>query len=371
MTKAVGSAGPLGNRRRAERFAQLLEEAAGRRRQHRHSPLDQDLVELVGLRHRLVAMPAPGIDPEFRAGLRAMLVATAEREGIGITAQTEEPTGRTFAFPRGPRARTAVVTGVAVGAVAFAGMSAASDSAMPGDPLYGVKRSTERAQLALASSDVGRGYLHLGFAQARLAEARMLEGTGGVARVLDDMDQNTSQGVRLLTTAAAGQQDRSALDVIDEFVAGQRHQLRALAREVGDADVARIDDSLILLDSVATRALELRRGLEDHCPAAEYDALGPRPSECVSLSPPSPIELTPEATTPAGGTQPNPGAEPEQPPAENERQPLIPPVETPVPLDGEAPAEPAPAEPADENQSSNDSGLFGGINRLLGDLLGG
>jgi hypothetical protein len=369
MTKAAS--GPLGNRRRAERFAQLLEEAAGRRRQHRHSPLDQGLIDLVSLRHRLVAVPAPEIDPEFRAGLRAMLVATAEREGIGISAQTDEPAGRTFAFPRGPRARTAVVTGVAVGAVAFAGMSAASDSAMPGDPLYGVKRSTERAQLALASSDVGRGYLHLGFAQARLAEARMLESTGDLARVLDDMDRDTNQGVRLLTTAAASQQDRSALDVIDEFVAGQRRQLQALADEVAGADRSRVNASLGLLDTVADRARDLRRGLEDHCPAAAFDALGPRPSECVSLAPPSPIELTPEATTPEGGTQPYPGAEPEQPAVDDEHQPVLPPVDPPAPLDGGEPAEPAPDGPADESQPSGDSGLFGGINRLLGDLLGG
>ena len=48
--------------------------------------------------------------------------------------------------------------------MAVSGMSAASENAMPGDALYGVKRSTERAQLALASSEVNRGQLFLDFA---------------------------------------------------------------------------------------------------------------------------------------------------------------------------------------------------------------
>ena len=74
-------------------------------------------------------------------------------------------------------------------------MSAASENAVPGDALYGVKRSTERAQLALASSDLTRGQLFLDFARNRLAEARRRQGdSDGFAGVLDDMDANTTAG---------------------------------------------------------------------------------------------------------------------------------------------------------------------------------
>src|SRR5690606_7333465 len=114
----------LRHRRRAERFAQLLEEASGGKRQRRRHPLDEELADLVALRHKLVASAAPPpIDPEFRAGLRAMLVATAEREGIGTTAQPEPadpatprirtPAIRAARAVRTPRARTAVIAGVA------------------------------------------------------------------------------------------------------------------------------------------------------------------------------------------------------------------------------------------------------------------
>ena len=44
-------------------------------------------------------------------------------------------------------------------------------TASSGATSYNVKRSTERAQLALAGSDVSRGKLYLEFAGSRLDEA--------------------------------------------------------------------------------------------------------------------------------------------------------------------------------------------------------
>jgi hypothetical protein len=170
------------DRRSAERFAELLDESTGGRRHHSHGPADERLAELVAIGSSLTAAkPGMQVDPEFRVGLRAMLVATAERDGIGRTAVTEsEPAevapGRTglkaTLFGQGGRrirTRGAIVIGVAAGALAVSGISAASENASPGDALYGVKRSTERAQLAMAGSDVTRGQLSLDFARNRLA----------------------------------------------------------------------------------------------------------------------------------------------------------------------------------------------------------
>jgi hypothetical protein len=348
----------LRHRRRADRFAQLLDEASGGRRQRRRNPLDEQLADLVALRHQLVAnTPLPEIDPEFRAGLRAMLVATAEREGIGATAQPEpaEPTPQrtrtSLARPiRALRTRTAVIAGMAVGAVAFTGMSTASENAMPGDALYGVKRSTERAQLALASSDVGRGALYLSFAQTRLAEARLLGGDLG--RVLDDMDRDAIQGVKLLTTAATSREDRAALDVIGEFAAEQRTALETLAGQVTGVDATRVTNSLGLLDEIEDRTQELRDDL-DVCggePVTRVDSLGPLPRHCVAM-PPSPIDVAtglteqpdpPAQSQPGGGTRAEPGS------AGGSGTPTALAEGTPDP-----------------------TGSLGGLNRLLGNLLGG
>jgi Domain of unknown function (DUF5667) len=345
--------------RRAERFAQLLDEANGGRRRHAHSRLDEELAELVAVGHRVTtASPTIEVDPEFRTGLRAMLVATAEREGIGFAAHagTEARSGtrpaRTSAdrrpagrpaqagsrpalAPNRGRARSAIIVGVAIGAIAVSSMSAASESALPGDALYGVKRSTEKAQLALAGSDVTRGQLYLDFARTRAIEARAIrERSDGFAAALSDMDADTRQGVRLLTSAAVQRRDPAALDALEKFVAGQRQAVADVLVEVYDADRERALQSLTLLDAVDKRANELRPALS--CGASATggtDALGPLPRPCDVAAP--------------GQTQTDPG-DPAGQPASGQR------------------ATPA-AQPATTEE--DDGGLLATIGRILGGLL--
>ncbi|MER6758212.1 DUF5667 domain-containing protein [Micromonospora echinofusca] len=281
----------LFSRRRAERFAQLLDEANGGRRHHVRSRADDQLTALVAVGRRLaVAPPAVKVDPEFRTGLRAMLLATAEREGIGAPAEPSSrrpaDAGRSRLLPavtaRRARARGAILVGVAAGAVALSGISAASENAVPGDALYGMKRSTERAQLALASSDVSRGQLFLDFARTRLAEAAALRGDeDGFSAVLDDMDADTRQGVRLLTTAAAQRSDPAALDAINSFLTGQRRAVGGLLDDAGRADRDRTRRSLALLDAARKRSDALRAAIACGLPApAGSDTLGPAPASC-------------------------------------------------------------------------------------------
>src|SRR5690242_20161007 len=75
-------------RRRSDRFAEMLDESTGRRRRrHGRSELDVELAPLVATAAEVSAKGvAPAPTDEFKAGLRAMLMATAEREGIGVTA---------------------------------------------------------------------------------------------------------------------------------------------------------------------------------------------------------------------------------------------------------------------------------------------
>ncbi|WBB66255.1 DUF5667 domain-containing protein [Micromonospora sp. WMMD812] len=288
----------LFSRRRAERFAQLLDEANGGRRHHVRSRIDDQLTPLVAVGQRLTAeRPTVEVDPEFRTGLRAMLLATAVREGLGnpAAATTAEPAGQraTAGSLRGSllpavtarraRARGAILVGIAAGAVAVSGISAASENAVPGDALYGMKRSTERAQLALASSDISRGQLFLDFARTRLGEAAELRGDRvGFSAVLDDMDADTRQGVRLLTTAAVQRADAAGLDAVNTFVAGQRRAVSDLLDGGATrADRERTNRSLTLLDAVRERSDALRAALGCNLPApVASDALGPAPRTC-------------------------------------------------------------------------------------------
>ncbi|MER5609931.1 DUF5667 domain-containing protein [Micromonospora tulbaghiae] len=278
----------LFSRRRAERFAQLLDEANGGRRHHVRSKADGELTALVEVSRRLTTeRPDVEVDAEFRTGLRAMLVATAEREGIGTPARTTTTSGARGALlpaitGRRARARGAILVGVAAGAVALSGISAASENALPGDALYGMKRSTERAQLALASSDISRGQLFLDFARTRLDEAASVRDDRlGFSAVLDDMDADTRQGVRLLTTVAAQRSDPAALDAVDTFLAGQRRVVSGLLDRPDHADRDRTRRSLALLDAAGKRADALREAIACGLPAPQAsDTLGPAPATC-------------------------------------------------------------------------------------------
>jgi hypothetical protein len=287
------------DRRSAERFAELLDETITGRHQSR-GQADEHLAELVAIGQSLsAARPGVRVDSEFRAGLRAMLVATAERDGIGRTATdlAEEPDvapaarGGLLAAILGQggrriRARGAIVIGVAAGALAVSGISAASESASPGDALYPVKRSTERAQLAMAGSDVTRGQLSLDFARTRLAEAASMPGdAAGFAGVLVDMDADTRKGVRLLDTSAVARRDVRPLATVDAFAGQQRQALLPVLGKLSPGNRERADASLDLLEDVRQRTASLRAGL--NCTPVQQagaDALGPKLRDCATTA---------------------------------------------------------------------------------------
>ncbi|HEX9999670.1 MAG TPA: DUF5667 domain-containing protein [Actinoplanes sp.] len=286
------------DRRSAERFAELLEESTDGRRRPRLGPAEEQLTELVSIGSSLsAARPAARVDPEFRTGLRAMLVATAERDGIGRTdVETEVAPApvtpirsglRAGLLGRGGRrirARGAIVIGVAAGAMAVSGISAASENASPGDALYGVKRSTERAQLAMAGSDVTRGQLSLTFARNRLAEAAaMVHGGVGFGAVLNDMDADTLKGVKLLHTLAVARRDTKPLAAVDDFANRQSQTLLPVLERLGSVDRERAMNSLTLLDSVRQRSGDLRAGLAcTPITPAGTDRLGPKLRDCAA-----------------------------------------------------------------------------------------
>lgn len=362
------------HRRRAERFAQLLEEANGGRRQHVRSTDDRDLAELVAIGHRLPsATPAAEVDPDFRSGLRAMLVATAEREGIGATAAPEpaEPARARWRLFRpalnGRRARTrgAIVIGVAVGAVAVSGISAASVDALPGDALYGMKRSTERAQLALTGSDLSRGQLFLDFARTRLTEAGAVRGdNAGFAAVLDDMDADTREGVKLLTTASTGRTGATALDAITTFVGSQRGGVTGMldGRPAGDRE--RASASLALLDSVEARTDRLRAALACGAAPTGSDALGPLPGTCAASTPGPGPAASEAGTANRGGPAPTTSRSVDTTPTV-EANPSTTPSGSPSPAPSASPSDPPSPTPPD----NGDGGLLGGLGRLLDGIL--
>jgi hypothetical protein len=304
------------DRRRAERFAQLLDQAEGKGRRHSRTTMDDELADYVALGRLMSARKSTHRetpDPDFRSSLRAMLVATAEREGIGVTADKHripaDKDRRQVVGPiylsaaaqvgaarpgrpakRGPvigsrRTRGAIIVGILAGTLALSGMSMASGDAVPGDPLYGVKRSTESAQLALAGSDVDRGQTYLGFARNRGREATTVQDDpAALMAVLDDLDNQAAEGVRLLTSAALIERDSTALDLVDDYVTAQRPVIIGLLTGLSGPALTRAEHSLSLIDRIGKRAADLRAALTCGPADAGSDSLGPKPPPCPGAS---------------------------------------------------------------------------------------
>jgi hypothetical protein len=370
------------DRRSAERFAELLDDRSGVTRHNAG-----ELADLVAISHTLSAAPPKvHVEPEFRTGLRAMLLATAERDGIGATATAPIEEAGAHAGVREPRVgllrsgsgrrirvRGAIVISVAAGAMAVSGISAASENASPGDALYGVKRSTERAQLAMAGSDVTRGQLSLDFARTRLTEATAMDGDDtAFAGVLDDMDADTRQGVKLLTGSAVTRKDAAPLGTVDGFVTAQRNTMLPIVAKLGPDNRERAQASLDLLDAVHQRADDLRAGLScANIVPDGADSLGPKLTECSSgkgsaTSPDHSRGIGEKQGTKSSGSGSDDTVSPERTgPAV---KPGVSGQAVPNPAGpGIAPSSPATGEspgPAD----GNDHGVLGGI---LGGILGG
>ncbi|MFF2349981.1 DUF5667 domain-containing protein [Kitasatospora sp. NPDC058115] len=224
--------------RRAKAFADALEAHQAEQRAaegdgtantaggHAGSAAMAELIDTVGA---LRALPAPELDREVRTVQRAQLTAAFEQAfaggpGATVPRQRRHRTVRTA--PRGRWSRRfaigGLVAGLAVGS--FAGAAAASGNALPGDPLYGMKRGLEGLRLNLAGSDSERGELLLDNAATRLGEARSLVGRTDAAGAL---------------SPGTVDQVRRALDAMHADALKGRDLLRAVYRNNGSLDPMR------------------------------------------------------------------------------------------------------------------------------------
>jgi hypothetical protein len=243
---------------------------------------------------------------------------------------------------------------------AITGVGVGASRALPGDPFYGVKRATERVQLAATTGQEAKGKRHLEFARTRLAEVQALAGHSSalapflpdtvgavgplteqaqastIISTLSDMDSETRAGADDLVTVARDAGSAEPLQSLDQFTRSQFGALRAVLPELPGQAQSRARQSLSLLSAVASRTVSVAAAE----PGAGTPAGGSSPS--ASTRPhahkgsPGPGPAT--SSAPAGNdgsssqptTEPNPGPNPE---------PTLPPL----PSDGgsEAPTIPA------------------------------
>jgi hypothetical protein len=289
---------------RAKRFARLLDDPAP---DAPDAPVDPELAPLVAVVNQLRAVDQIQPVASFRTALRSRLVSLAATEvapGPAAPGTLLEADAVPTTEHRGSHADVVSLPG-AVGPparwrrprlglaaaslvlLALAGLAVVgSRNALPGDPLYALKRGTENAELALARGDEARGLRYLHLARVRAQEVRDLPGRdddAGAATYVDTlgvMDTQTKAGTRLLTTAAVSRVADGMLVSLGAWTVQQYGLLQAASSHLPTAAQPRLADSLVLLREVGDRVVALRSRLNCSCLArAPGDDLGPLPCD--------------------------------------------------------------------------------------------
>ncbi|MFD7653015.1 DUF5667 domain-containing protein [Actinosynnema sp. NPDC059797] len=217
----------------------------------------------------------------------------------------------------GARGRLAVALAAALCLVfSLAGMSLLlSRDALPGDALYGVKRTAESASLGLTFGEDSKGYKLLEFASARLTEVETLADRysgdgplGGYLTALADFDTDAAAGSRVLTAFGSGS-DRRALEDLRDWAGSQAERLTRLRPVLPQDAVTRADASLDLLAHIGERATALQSrptcgGTDDLGPLPAEDECAPRqPAPTTSpTAPPTASPTAPDVDTPGAPT---------------------------------------------------------------------
>ncbi len=242
----------------------------------------------------------PVVTPAPEAPAEAAPVTAAHAAGPSTAVLTEPDLAkalrprrrRRHALPSRPGARPGtpgirsriMVVGaaalLAVVAIAGGGIFASRD-AVPGDPLYAIKRAAEAAGGIFASGDASRGQRDLDLAVTRLDEIERMARSGSPDAALlqssfQDFDAATSAGSRLVLSGADA--DHSTADLVT-WSTQATARLSALHGALPASAQPDADDSLRLLDRVHRRAAALQARAS--CPestSGAVDDLGPLPA---------------------------------------------------------------------------------------------
>jgi hypothetical protein len=183
-----------------------------------------------------------------------------------------------------------------------------SKDALPGDPLYGVKRAGESTALGLTFGDRAKAEKHLQFAGNRLGELAELKDSGGDSADyltgLTDFETDARAGVVQLTglaTSDSGEQ----LASLREWAQESAGRLHAESAAIPAAAMSRFSATQSLLADVETRVTALSRRLGCYSiTSGTSDELGALPAEGDCDERPSP-----------GSGKPSSGPAPSEPPA--------------------------------------------------------
>jgi hypothetical protein len=235
---------------------------------------------------------------------------------------TPEPVTPAPAAPRtrkvtSTRGRVAIALAAAFCLVlALSGMTLfLSRNALPGDPLYGVRRTVESASLGLTMGDDAKGRKHLEFAADRIGDVQRLavrypdpanSPVGDYLTAFADFDSDATAGTVDLTGFATSH-GPDALTTLHDWAAQQADRIRQVVPSLPAPVAARAKQSVALLTRITRRvdALAARNNCYTVTSGAS-DALGVLPAT-------GPCDKAPGSTggvpaSPAGGSRFSPSS---------------------------------------------------------------
>lgn len=296
------------------------------------------------------------VSPRRRRARTTASRPTATRRG------TRPDTARgVFAGARGRFVVASLALLTLVGSLVGMSVLLARD-ALPGDALYGVKRTAEAASLGLTFGDESKALKHLEFAASRITEIETLARryanpadapVGGYLTALTDFDNDALAGTRQLI-AVATRADGRLLNSLRDWSAQQTDRLRQVDDRLPSNARNRASASRALLDRITTRADALATRMDCYeITSGSFDDIGALPATApcekkpttTSTEPRPGVPVTPD-TTPATPTAPTTPSQ-QLPPAQ--QTPGVPPV----PVPGATVSVPAPdprsSGPSDQN----------------------
>ena len=256
-------------RARAESFAHAVDH--GPRHSARLSE-DPELLEAVELVGRLRTAGAVAPRPEFSAELRHRLLEQAAARAATTATPTmvrsapdssDDPPGREdvgasvtdIRRRQGRRIRLVASTAALVLLGGGIGSAAAAQQAMPGDTLYGMKRSIENVSTNVSVGDDSRGRRDLEHAMTRLSEVRQLADNGGsvgtINATLDDFSAQSRKGVSRLVASYQQDGDESSISAITAFITSARQALVGLAPKLPPESLKSGVEALATIEQLA------------------------------------------------------------------------------------------------------------------------
>jgi hypothetical protein len=322
---------PWTRNRQRERFARAADALADQGGKSGAEPNDPRLAGEFAVLLRLSrSADATAPTQEARERMRAKVMADLP---VILTEQTRAARTTTLSTPAkgvakqrvtGPRGRLAIAVGAAFCLViALCGMTMLlSNSALPGDPLYGVRRTVESAAMGLTFGDESKGLKHLGYAADRVSDIESLAArypdtadspAGDYLTALADFNSDAAAGSTDLTDYASGN-GPDVLNQLHDWAGQQFTRLTTVRPKLPAEAQTAADRSRTLLTRIETRATDLLARTSCYTvTTGASDDIGVLPAT-------GPCDRAPNARQTVGpAVAPNPTSQPTAPPIANQR----------------------------------------------------